>query len=84
MKIVFNDGTISKDARSRLCKTKEVRGMSLNEIKDRLFDILNETDNLPIADIMVNDAKNNMKVYLEDGTVVTLTCELTGVWQVIR
>lgn len=58
--------------------------MSLNEIKDRLFDILNETDNLPIADIMVNDAENNMKIYLEDGTVTTLTCELSGVWRVFR
>ena len=59
-------------------------GMSLNEVKDRLFDILNDTDNLPIADIMVNDAKDNMKVYLEDGTIVTITCELTGVWQIVK
>lgn len=58
--------------------------MSLNEIKDRLFDILNDTDNLPIADIMVNDAENNMKIYLEDGTIATITCELTGVWNIIR
>lgn len=58
--------------------------MSLNEFKDRLFDILNETDNLPIADIMVNDAENTMKIYLEDGTVSTITCELTGVWQVVE
>jgi hypothetical protein len=58
--------------------------MCLNEIKDRLFDILNETDNLPIADIMVNDAENNMKIYLEDGTVAKLTCELAGVWRVLR
>lgn len=58
--------------------------MSLNEVKDRLFDILNETDNLPIADIMVDDAKNNMKVYLEDGTIATITCEITGVWQLVK
>lgn len=58
--------------------------MSLNEVKDRLFDILNDTDNLPIADIMVDDAKDNMKVYLEDGTIVTITCELTGVWQIVK
>ena len=57
--------------------------MSLNEIKDRLFDILNDTDNLPIADIMVNDAENNMKIYLEDGTMATITCEVTGVWNII-
>lgn len=58
--------------------------MTLNEFKDRLFDILNETDDLPIADIMVNDAQNNMKIYLEDGTITTITCELTGVWNILR
>ena len=61
-----------------------VKKMSLNEIKDRLFDILNDTDNLPIADIMVDDARNNMKIYLEDGTIATITCELTGVWSIYR
>lgn len=58
--------------------------MTLNEFKDRLFDILNETDDLPIADIMVNDAKNNMKIYLEDGTIATITCELIGIWNILR
>lgn len=58
--------------------------MSLNEIKDRLFDVLNETDDLPIADIMVDDAKNNLKIYLNDGTIATITCELTGVWNLVR
>lgn len=58
--------------------------MSLNEFKDRLFDILNDTDDLPIADIMVNDAENSMKIYLEDGTITTLTCKLTGVWNLLR
>lgn len=58
--------------------------MTLNEFKDRLFDVLNETDDLPIADIMVNDAKNNMKIYLEDGTIATITCELTGIWSILR
>lgn len=58
--------------------------MRLNEFKDRLFDILNDTDDLPIADIMVNDAENSMKIYLEDGTITTITCELTGVWNLLR
>lgn len=58
--------------------------MSLNEFKDRLFDVLNDTDDLPIADIMVNDAENNMRIYLTDGTIATITCELTGVWNLIR
>ena len=58
--------------------------MSLNEFKDRLFDVLNDTDDLPIADIMVNDAENSMRIYLTDGTITTITCELTGVWNFIR
>ena len=58
--------------------------MSLNEFKDRLFDVLNDTNDMPIADIMVNDAENSMKIYLEDGTITTITCELTGVWNLLR
>lgn len=58
--------------------------MSLNEFKDRLFDVLNDTNDMPIADIMVDDAGNTMKIYLEDGTIATITCELTGVWNILR
>lgn len=58
--------------------------MSLNEFKDRLFDVLNDTDDMPIADIMVDDAQNKMKIYLEDGTIAMITCELTGVWNILR
>ena len=58
--------------------------MSLNEFKDRLFDVLNDTNDMPIADIMVNDAQHTMKIYLADGTIATITCELTGVWNILR
>lgn len=58
--------------------------MCLNEFKDRLFDILNDTDELPIADIMVNDAMDSMKIYLDDGSLMTITCEATGTWQIIK
>ena len=58
--------------------------MSLNEFKDRLFDVLNDTNDLPIADIMVNDVENTIRVYLTDGTMATITCELTGVWNIVR
>ena len=58
--------------------------MSLNEFKDRLFDVLNDTNDMPIADIMVNDDENTMRVYLADGTIATITCELTGVWNIVR
>ncbi len=55
--------------------------MQLNEVKDRLFDILNDTDNLPITDIMVDDNKDQIRIYLEDGTIIRLTCESLGIWQ---
>lgn len=42
--------------------------MEKNEIKDRLFDVLNDTDNLPIQDIVVDDRNNRVNVYLTDGT----------------
>lgn len=32
------------------------------------IDVLNDTDNLPIQDIMVDDRNNMMSVYLTDGT----------------
>lgn len=42
--------------------------MEKNEIKDRLFDVLNDTDNLPIQDLVVDDRNNIVNVYLTEGT----------------
>lgn len=42
--------------------------MERNEIKDRLFDVLNDADNLSLQDIMVDDRNNMVNVYLTDGT----------------
>jgi PII-like signaling protein len=42
--------------------------MSKDEFKDRLFDILNESNDLPIKDIAVDDKEDTIKVYLTDGT----------------
>ena len=42
--------------------------MKKNEIKDRLFDILNDTDDLLIQDMMVDDKNNMVNVYLTEGT----------------
>lgn len=58
--------------------------MEMNEFKDRLFDILNDTDNLPIQDIIVNDKKSQLCIYLEDGSCVYITCENYGQWFIIR
>lgn len=41
--------------------------MEKNEFKDRLFDVLNDTDNLPIQDIMVDDKQDMVNVYLTCG-----------------
>lgn len=54
--------------------------MELNEFKDRLFDILNETDNLPIADIIVNDRQNEIKLLLRDHSSFVINCKTFGTW----
>lgn len=54
--------------------------MELNEFKDRLFDVINETDNLPIQDIVVEDRDNQMNIYLTDGTRFTIRVENCGKW----
>ncbi len=38
--------------------------MEKNEIKDKLLDVLDDTDNLPIQDIVVYDRNNMVNVYL--------------------
>ena len=42
--------------------------MEKNEFIDRLFDILNDTDDLPIQDLKFDGKKNNIYVHLEDDT----------------
>lgn len=54
--------------------------MQKNEIKDRLFDVLNDTDNLPIQDIVVDDINNMVNVYLTDGTRFSVYVENCGKW----
>jgi len=54
--------------------------MELNEFKDRLFDILNDTDDLPIADIIANDRENTIKLLLNDHSSFTVTCTNSGTW----
>ena len=40
--------------------------MTHAEFKDRMFEILNETDKLPIADIDTNDKDSEFKIVLKD------------------
>lgn len=52
--------------------------MEKNEFKDRLFDILNERDDLPIHDIVPNDMNNMIHVYITDGIRFSIHLEKCG------
>jgi hypothetical protein len=54
--------------------------MCQTEFIDRLFDVVNESDNLPIQDIVTDAAEDIIKVYLTDGSVFKIQCENTGYW----
>lgn len=54
--------------------------MRLNEFKDRLFNVLNETNDLPITDIIVNDKENEIKLLLDDHSSFIVTCRSAGSW----
>lgn len=49
--------------------------MNKDEFKDRLFDVLNDTNNLPIYDIVVKDKEDTIDVYLIDGTKYSVYIE---------
>ncbi|WP_300714568.1 hypothetical protein [uncultured Acetatifactor sp.] len=54
--------------------------MELNTFKDMIFELFNETDNLPIVDIMVNDRKNEIKIFLADHSSFSVKCSKGGSW----
>lgn len=56
--------------------------MEKNEIKDRLFDVLNDTGDLPIHDLVVDDRNNIVNVYLTDGTMFSVHVEKCGIWNI--
>lgn len=58
--------------------------MDLNEFKDRLFDLINESSDLLVSDIAVNDRENTIKVYLQDHSVFTIACSASGKWFVLK
>ena len=49
--------------------------MELNYFKDKLFDLLNETDELDIADLDAEDRKNLLKVTMADGRIFEVSCQ---------
>lgn len=54
------------------------------ELRDRMFDVLNETDELPIEDIEVEDREEQIKIFLSDGTVAIVKCKVVGRWNLIN
>ncbi len=52
--------------------------MDLNYFKDKIFELVNETDSLDINDIDADDRKNTFTVSLQDGSVFELECRQAG------
>ena len=46
--------------------------MDLNYFKDKLFDVINESDELDIADIQADDEKDLIVVVMKDGSVFAI------------
>ena len=61
-------------------KNKGVKAMGLNEFKDRLFDIINDSDGLPITDIITDDEQDEFRILLDDHSSYTVTCRCSGSW----
>ena len=56
-------------------KTEEVSyKMELNYFKDKIFDLLNESDELDLSDIRVDDRRGIFTIHTTDGSVFELLC----------
>lgn len=53
--------------------------MTLDELKYRMFDVINETDYLPIQDIIIDDT-DDLNVYLKNGIRFSVRIENYGNW----
>lgn len=58
--------------------------MDINEFKDRLFEILDETDNLPIQDLDLDDKNDTLNIYLRDNTRFSVRVENCGNWRIYK
>ena len=54
---------------------KEVTEMELNYFKDKLFDLLNDSDDMGIADIATDDRRSLFTVSTTDGSTFELHCK---------
>lgn len=50
--------------------------MKKNEFVDRLFDILNDTDDLPIRDLCYDGRRDKVYACLKDGTKFSVSVEM--------
>ena len=48
--------------------------MKLEFFKDKMFDLLNETDSFEVEDIEVREAENLLSVLLKDGSQFEVEC----------
>lgn len=48
--------------------------MELNYFKDKLFDLLNESDELDLSDIIADDRRGLFTVSMADGSQFELLC----------
>ena len=48
--------------------------MELNYFKDKLFDILNDSEEMDICNISADDHNNTLKISIADGSVFELEC----------
>lgn len=51
--------------------------MDLNYFKDRLFEVLNESEELNISDISADDVRNIFAIEMADGSVFEIECRKT-------
>ncbi len=56
---------------------KEAHNMSLNDFKDVLFDLINESDALRITEIRTFDKEDRLEIVFSDGTVIEVSCRIT-------
>lgn len=58
--------------------------MTHDEFKDHLFEVLNETEEMDIADIETYDKDNKFKVVVSDGSQFIITTEPYGRLYIIK
>ena len=50
--------------------------MEFNEFKDILFDLMNESDEMNVAEIRTFDKENRFELVWADGTEIALSCRI--------